>query len=119
MSNNHLCEFVPDYISLTNFKTGMKDFYEVEEKIKNYLIKMCINYTYDNSICSFNCVQTYDNGDERIDSITIYWDEKTEEHVIETRRLKGDIFFHCSQTLSFINIYNELKLLFSEVKPLV
>jgi hypothetical protein len=32
---------------------------------------------------------------------------------------KRDTFFHCSQTLSFINIYNEVKLIFSEVKPLV
>ena len=119
MSNNPVCEFVSEYISFTNFNTGSSDFYFIQDTIRNYLNQMRINYTYDDSFCSFECVQTYDIGDIRIDSITIYWDEKTEEHVIETRRLKGDTFFHCSRTLSFINIYNELKLLFSEVKPLV
>ena len=108
MSNNPICEFVPSYISRTNFKTGIKDFYVIEEKIKSYLNNVGINYKYTDSFCSFECIQTYDDGDERIDTITIFWDEKSEEHVVETRRLKGDTFFHCTKTLDFVSFFKNL-----------
>lgn len=112
MSNNPVCETIPNNISATYFKTGIKNFFVVEEKIKSYLSNVGINYTYDESFCSFKCIQTYDDGDERIDCITIFWNNITEEHVVESRRLKGDTFFHCTKNLGYHNIFKELVKLF-------
>jgi hypothetical protein len=119
MSNNPTCEFVPGYVALTNFKTGIRDYYEVERKIQDYLNGTSIQYIHDADWCLFTCTQIYDGGDERMDSISIFWDEKTEQHVVEVRRIKGDTLFHCSQSGKIHKIYDELFDLFSEQQPLV
>jgi hypothetical protein len=118
MSNNPTCEFVPGYVALTHFKTGIRDYYEVERKIGEYLHNTNIQYIHDADYCLFTCTQIYDGGDERMDSISIFWDSESQEHVIEVRRIKGDTLFHCSLSNSIHKIYNELHDLFSQQKPL-
>ena len=119
MSNNNYCEIVPGYVSPTNFKTGIRDYYEVEKMVIEYLKQTTIQYIHDQEWCLFTCTQTYDNGDERLDSISIFWDEETEEHVVEVRRIKGDTLFHCALSGKIHKIYNELHDVFAEQKPLV
>jgi hypothetical protein len=118
MSNNPTCEFVPSFVALTNFKTGIRDYYEVERIVNNYLNGTSIQYIHDADYCLFTCTQIYDAGEERIDSISIFWDVETEEHVLEVRRLKGDNLFHCSLSSNFHKIYDELSELFSQQKPI-
>lgn len=118
MSTNPNCECVPGYVALTNFKTGIQDYYEVDRKIQDYLNGIGIQYTPDPDWCSFTCTQMCDDEDERIDSVTIFWEPKTEQHVVEVRRLKGDTWFHCSQSGKIHVIYKELLDLFLEQKPL-
>lgn len=119
MSNNPECECVPGYVALTNFKTGIQDYYEVERKIQDYLNNTSIQYIHDPEWCLFTCTQIYDSGDERIDSISIFWDPKTGQHVVEVRRIKGDNLFYCSRSGNFHKIYDELLDLFLGQKPLV
>lgn len=119
MSNNPNCECVPGYVALTHFKTGIQDYYEVERKIQDYLNNTSIQFIHDDDWCLFTCTQIYDGGDERMDSISIFWDEKTEQHVVEVRRIKGDTLFHCCQSGKIHKIYDELLDLFLGQKPLV
>lgn len=44
MSVNPKCECVPGYVALTNFNTGIQDYYEVDRKIQDYLNKTSIQY---------------------------------------------------------------------------
>ncbi len=118
MSNNPVCEFVPGYVALTNFKTGIRDYYEVDRIINNYLNGKSIQTIHDADWCLFTCTQIYDGGDERMDSISIFWDKDTEEHVVEVRRIKGDTLFHCSLSSNFHKIYDELSELFSQQRPI-
>lgn len=115
MSNNPVCEFVPSYLALTNIKTGIADYYKIEEIIYSYLKQKRIQFSFDSDFCAFRCVQIYDIDDKRIDGVTIYWDDETKQHVVEVRRLRGDTTFHCSLTIGFHNIYNELEELFKKL----
>jgi hypothetical protein len=114
MSNNPTCEIVPSYLALTNIQTNNKDYYDVEKIIQDYLkVRPNIFVTYDTDFHSWQCRQKYDDDyydhvDERVDKISKYWDDKTEEHIVEVRRLKGDTLFHCSKTSGFHPIYTEL-----------
>ena len=113
MSNNPICEFAPGYLALTNIKTGVADYYKIEETIHTYLMEAGIQFVFDPELCSFTCTQLYDYGtEERIDGVTIFWDDKTQGHVVEVRRLKGDAMFHCTLSNGFRKIYNELQNIF-------
>lgn len=113
MSNNLLCEDSPLYMAITHFKTGIKDFYEVERKIQDYLNVNNISFIYDEEWCLFRCTQIYDGCEERIDNISIFWDPETKQHDVEVRRIKGENIFHCSLSGKFHKIYNELGHIFS------
>jgi hypothetical protein len=113
MSNHPTCEYVPGYLALTNIKTGLRDYYEVEKKIKDYLNGTSIQYIHDDNLCAFTCTQIYDDQDERIDNITIFWDNETEQHIVEVRKLKGDTMFHCALSGRFYKIYPNLELIFA------
>jgi hypothetical protein len=114
MSNNPMCEIIPGYLALTNIKTGDADYYKIEDTITTYLTEAGIQFDYDSDLCSFICKQLYDYDEERIDSVTIFWDDKTQGHVVEVRRLKGDAMFHCTLSNGFRKIYNELQNIFQE-----
>jgi hypothetical protein len=120
MSNNPTCEIVPSYLALTNIKTSNKDYYEVKKIIQDYLkVRPNIVVTYDTDFDSWQCHQKYDDeyydhGDERVDGISIYWDNTSEQHIVEVRRLKGDTMFHCSKTVGFHPVYTELLDLFTK-----
>lgn len=118
MSNNPVCDVVPSYMSMTNIKTGIQDYYEIERIINNYLNESSIQFFYDDDFCLYTCTQIYDRGDERIDSISIFWDDETNQHVVEVRRIRGDTLFHCSLSSKIHKIYNELEELFTQPKPL-
>ena len=119
MSTNPYCENIPPYLSTLNFLSGKKNYYEVEQKIQTYLRRNDITYTFEPEFCSFVCTQNYDSENERIDVINIYWNPLVETHVIEVRRLKGDILYQCSKSKNFHNIFMELKIYLTEVQPLV
>ena len=115
MSNNPICEIIPGYLALTNIKTGVADYYKIEETITTYLTEAGIQFDYENELCSYICKQLYDDGsEERIDSVTIFWDDETQGHVVEVRRLKGDAVFHCTLSNGFSKIYNELQSVFQQ-----
>lgn len=118
MSNNPSCEFVPSYIALTHFNSVIQDYYEVERIITNYLNTKNIQYIYDAEWCIFTCTQIYDVCDERIDNISIYWDDNSKQHIVEVRRIKGDTLFHCSLSDNFHKIFEALNDLFSQQKPM-
>lgn len=118
MSNNPACDVVPGYMALTNIKTGIQDYYEVENSIKAYLNERNIQFFHDDDFCLFTCTQIYDQGDERIDSISIFWDDETKEHVVEVRKIRGDTLFHCNLSASIHKIFNDLSELFTQPKPL-
>lgn len=121
MSNNPLCELVPFYLALTFISTGISDYYKIEQVINSYILETNISATYDAESCSFTCTQLYDGDNERIDVITIFWNETTAEHIVEVRRLRGDTLFHCSLSRNIHRIYNELEELFKrqnqQIKP--
>lgn len=107
---NSPCDSVPSYLALTHFYANNQDFYSIVTTINDYLRERpSIAATFDASSNSFECVQVYDNGDERVDSINIYWDEDRSDHVIEVRRLRGDTLFHCSTTSSIYKIFIDLE----------
>lgn len=119
MSNHPTCEYVSNYLAPTNIQTKNKDYYEVERIINNYLrVRPSIHHTYDDNFNSWVCTQIYDGdedyGNERMDCISIFLDNKTREHVVEVRRLKGNCLNECLRTVGFHPIYNNLIDLFAE-----
>jgi hypothetical protein len=115
MSNNPNCESAPGYLAFTNIKTSIANYNQLEEIIYRYLTDAGIQFDYDSELCSFTCKQLYDYGtEERIDSVTIFWDHTTQGHVVEVRRLKGDAMFHCTLTNGYRKIYDELKNIFNQ-----
>lgn len=114
MSNYHHCEPCPFYMALSHVRTRETDYYVVYHRISACLLHYRVPYEYDATTCSFECTQMYDDGQERVDCITIFWDDVTKEHVVEVRRLKGDTLIHCEYSNKHIRrIFDDMIVLFS------